>query len=134
MESTQELPIAEHTSPARRFATAETVLAVLVVVGIFVQSVLAAQHIAFESPIELHGFIGSAVFGLQAVLVVLVFMDRVSTELKVTALAIIALLFVQIGVGYAGRSGGHGITALHIPLGVALFGAAVWQLAGARRP
>jgi hypothetical protein len=132
MTSTQQPPIADDTRPARRFETAAFSLAALVVVGIFVQSVLAAQHLAFDSPIELHGFIGSGVFALQAILVVLVFMDRATTELKVTALVIIGLLFAQIGVGYAARSGGHALNAVHIPLGVTLFGAATWQLARIR--
>ena len=132
MTSTQQTPFTEETQPVRRFETAGFVLAALVVVGIFIQAVLAAQHIAFESPIELHGFIGSAVFTVQVIVVVLVFMDRASSELKVTALVIIGLLFAQIGLGYAARSGGHALNAVHIPLGVALFGAATWQLARIR--
>jgi hypothetical protein len=132
MESTQELPSVENATPARRFETLIFGLAGLVVAGVLLQAVLAGQHIAFESPIELHGFVGSAVFALQAAIVILVFMDRASTEVKVTALVIIGLFFAQIGLGYAARSGGHALNAWHIPLGVALFGMSTWQLARIR--
>jgi len=132
MTSTRQPPVTQSTQPGRRFETAEFVVAALVVVGIFVQAVLAGQHLAFDSPVELHGFIGSGVFALQVILVVLVFMDKASTELKIMALVIIGLLFAQIGVGYAARSGGHALNAVHIPLGVTLFGAATWQLARIR--
>jgi len=132
MESTQEMPLVEDAEPARRFENVAFGLAGLAVIGVFVQAVLAGQHIAFDSPIELHGFIGSAVFALQAAIVVLVFMDRASAEIKVTALVIIGLLFAQIGLGYASRSGGHALNAWHIPLGVALFGMSTWQLARIR--
>lgn len=129
MTPTQELPVAEHPQPVRRFATVELVFAGLVVVGIFIQAVLAGQHLVFESSIVLHGFIGSAVFAFQAIVVVLLVMDRASLELKVTAIVIIGLMFAQIGLGYAARTGGSSLVVMHIPLGVALFGAATWQLA-----
>jgi len=127
------MPSVENAEPARQFGTLIFGLAGLVVVGVLIQAVLGGLHIAFESPIELHGFIGSGVFALQAVIVVLVLMDRASTEVKVTALVIIALLFAQIGLGYASRSGGHALNAWHIPLGVLVFGATTWQLAQIRK-
>jgi len=133
MESTHELPAVETDTAHLRFETVTFSLAALVVIGVLIQAVLAGRHIAFESPIELHGFIGSAVFALQAAIVVLVFLDRASTEVKVTALVIIGLLFAQIGLGYAARSGGHALNAWHIPLGVLIFGATTWQLARLRR-
>jgi hypothetical protein len=120
---------AHNTGPTRRFRTAELVLGGLVVFTVFVQAILAGQHIAFDAPIFLHGMLGSAVFFFQVAIVVLVFMDKASTELKVTTLVMIAGLFAQIGLGYAARSGGHAINAMHIPLGVALFGLTTWQLA-----
>jgi len=132
MESTHELPSVGKGKPARRFDTVVIWLAGLVVIGVLIQAVLAGQHITFESPIELHGFIGSAVFALQATIVVLVFMDRRSLEVKAIALIIIGLLFAQIGLGYAARSGGHALNAWHIPLGVFIFGATTWQLARLR--
>jgi len=128
-----KLPPVEKMDPARRFDTAVSWLAGLVVIGVLIQAVLAGQHIAFESPIELHGFIGSAVFAFQAAIVVLVFIGRASTEVKITSLVIIGLLFAQIGLGYAARSGGHALNAWHIPLGVLVFGATAWQLARLRR-
>lgn len=133
MESTHESSSVPNNYPAPRFDTLIVGLAGVVVAGVFVQAILAGQHIAFESPIELHGFIGSAIFALQLAIVVFAFIDRASTETKVTTLLIIGLLFVQIGLGYASRSGGHALNAWHIPLGVLVFGATTWQLAILRR-
>ena len=129
MDSTQELPTAEPIHPVRRFKTVELVLAGLVVVGIFIQAVLAGQHLVYGSSIELHGFVGSAVFVFQAIIVIVLFMERASMELKVTAIVIIGLLFAQIGLGYASRTGGSSLVVTHIPLGITLFGASTWQLA-----
>jgi len=119
----------QQTDSVRRFRTVELVLGGFIVVLVFVQAVLAGQHLAFDAPIFLHGMLGSAVFFFQIALVVLVFMGRASTEMKITALVVVAGLFAQIGLGYAARSGGHALNAIHIPLGVALFGLTTWQLA-----
>ena len=129
MTPSLEIPNTAPSSNIQRFATASLVLAALVVAGVFIQSILAGQHLAFGSSIEIHGLIGSAVFTFQIVLVVLVFTGRASTEVKVTALLIVGLLFAQIGLGYAARSGGHALNAWHIPLGITLFGMTTWQLA-----
>lgn len=121
---------AHNTGPVRRFRTAELVLGALIVVLVLIQAILAGQHLAFDdAPIFLHGMLGSAVFFFQIAVVVLVFMDGASTEMKVTTLVVVAGLFAQIGLGYAARSGGHAINAIHIPLGVGLFGLVTWQLA-----
>ncbi|VAV95680.1 hypothetical protein MNBD_ACTINO01-1203 [hydrothermal vent metagenome] len=129
MSSTQELPTTQRTQPVRRFKTVELALAGLIVVAIFIQSVLAGQHLVFDAPIVLHGIIGSTVFLFQAIVIILVFMDRTSMEHKVTAIVIFGLLFAQIGLGYASRTGGSSLVAMHIPLGIVLFGASTWQLA-----
>ena len=129
MSSTQELPTTERIRPVRRFKAVELAVAGLVVVAIFIQSVLAGQHLVFGSSIVLHGIIGSTVFLLQVVVIVLVFLDRASMEHKVTAIVIFGLLFAQIGLGYASRTGGSSLVAMHIPLGIVLFGASTWQLA-----
>ncbi len=120
---------AHNTGPVRRFRTAELVLGGIIVATVFAQAVLAGQHLALDADIILHGMLGSAVFFFQIAVVVLVFMDRASTEMKITTLVVIAGLFAQIGLGYAARSGGHALNAIHIPLGVALFGLTTWQLA-----
>ncbi|MCL1594226.1 MAG: hypothetical protein M3132_07750 [Actinomycetia bacterium] len=132
MTPSLESPNTAASSNVQRFATASLVLAALVVASVFIQSVLAGQHLAFGSSIEIHGLIGSAVFTFQAALVVLVFMGRASTEVKITAILILGLLFAQIGLGYATRSGGHVLNAWHIPLGITLFGMSTWQLARIR--
>ncbi len=131
MASSQASPTTQGSPTARRFETAELALAGLAVLGILVQSILAGQFLTFGSPIELHGYIGSAVFVFQGIIVILVFMDRAAAELKITAIVIIGFMFAQIGLGYAARAS-HSLSAYHIPLGVVLFGAATWQLARLR--
>ncbi len=123
----------QHSEAPRRFRSAELVVGAIVVVTVLIQAVLAGQHVAFEAPIELHGMLGSAVFVAQIVLIVLVFMDKASTETKVTTIILFSGLFAQIGLGYAARSGPDAITAVHIPFGVAIFGLTTWQLAVLRQ-
>jgi nitrate reductase gamma subunit len=117
----------------RRFRSAEIVVGTIVVITVLAQAILAGQHLANGADIYLHGMLGSAVFIAQIVLIILVFMDKASTETKVTTIVMLVAMFAQIGLGYAARSGGHTINAIHIPFGVALFGLAAWQLALVRQ-
>ena len=48
------------------------------------------------------------------------------------AVALVALAFAQIGLGYVGRET-TAAAAWHIPMGVTIFGLACYQLAGLRR-
>jgi len=127
MEHTEQLD----ASVPQRSTTVEMSLAVAILVGVLVQAALAGQHIAVGGSISLHGVIGNAVFAAQLILVLLLIMRRFPKSAIVTAVVVTVLLVAQIGLGYASRAS-HDLVALHIPLGVALFGVATWQLAAIR--
>ncbi len=128
METTEQTSAPVAATPVRRSNKVETALAGAVLLGVLVQAVLAGQHIALDGPITLHGIIGSGVFTFQLVLVAMLVLRRATRAAIVTAGLLVLLLIAQIGLGYAAR-GSHDLVALHIPLGVALFGVATWQLA-----
>ena len=131
METTEQTPAPVAATPDRRSNTVENALAAVVLLGMLVQAVLAGRHIALDGPITLHGIIGSTVFVLQLILVAMLFLRRATRAAIITAGLVTVLLVAQIGLGYAAR-GSHDLVALHIPLGVALFGVATWQLAAIR--
>lgn len=131
MDVTDEVSEPNEVASLRSGGVVEVTLAALVFVGVLVQAALAGQHIAFESSITLHGVIGNAMFAFQAILLALVIFKGMSREVKLTAGAMVLFLVAQTGLGYAGREA-EGLVALHIPLGVALFGLATLQLARIR--
>jgi hypothetical protein len=102
-------------------------LAVIVGLGVLAQAMLAGRHVAFDSSITLHGIIGNGVFTLQAILAGLLLLRQSSTTLKVIAGSFLVLLVAQTGLGYVARDVDAAI-AMHIPLGVALFGVAGLQI------
>ncbi len=102
-------------------------LAVIVGLGVLILAMLAGRHVAFDSSITLHGIIGNGVFTLQAILTGLLFLRRASTTLKVIAGSFLVLLVAQTGLGYVARNVDAAV-AMHIPLGVALFGIAGLQI------
>lgn len=128
METTERTRAPAVAAPAGRSNIVETALATVVLVGIMVQAVLAGQHIALDGPITLHGIIGNSVFALQLILVAMLIIRRAATAPIVTAGLLTVVLVAQIGLGYAAR-GSHDLVAMHIPLGVVVFGVAAWQLA-----
>ena len=87
----------------------------------------AGRHIVVGSSISLLGVVGTSVLALQGVLILLLVVRRASASVKVTAALFFVLLVAQIGLGYSARST-HGTVAVHIPLGVALFGLAGLQI------
>jgi len=99
----------------------------VVVAAILAQAVLAGSGM-FGSPglFELHGWIGNGVLVVAAAAVVLGLVARGGPLLFFGNVVLTAGLVSQIGMGYAGRRTGltH-ISALHVPLGVALLGLAV---------
>lgn len=105
------------------------VLALPVIV--LVQATLAGQHLFEGASISLHGILGNVTFALTAVLVGLVVARRSEAHEFVVAVALLALTFAQVGLGYVGRETAAA-GAWHIPLGVAIFGVACYQLAGVR--
>lgn len=73
-----------------------------------------------------HGYLGSGIFVLAVVQLVLVFLQfqkgTVSRNLLLLSGLMIILLFGQIGLGYSGTSGTPKAIVYHIPLGVLIMG------------
>lgn len=99
---------------------------------ILVQATLAGQHLFEGSAIVVHGIIGNATFAVTVVSLVLTFVRRSDGVAFAIAVALMALTFAQIGLGYVGRETTMA-AALHIPLGVTIFGLACFQLSELRR-
>ena len=112
------------TTPAR----AHLVLAVVLPILVLVQATLAGQHLFEGGSISLHGILGNVTFTLTIVGVVLAAVRRCEAAVFFTAVALLALSFAQVGLGYVGR---ETLTAAawHIPVGVAIFGLSTFQLA-----
>ncbi len=99
----------------------------IVVAAILLQAWLAGSGL-FGTPelFELHGWIGSGVLLLSALAVVLSFVAREGALVTFGTVILAAGAMSQIGMGYAGRRTGlTALSALHVPLGVALLGLAV---------
>jgi hypothetical protein len=99
----------------------------LTVAAIMVQAVLAGSGL-FGSPglFELHGWIGSGVLVLAAVASLLAFVARQGAVVTFGSVILAAASISQIGMGYAGRRGGNvDLSAIHVPVGVAMLGLAV---------
>ena len=97
------------------------------VAAILAQAVLAGSGL-YGSPhlFELHGWIGSGVLVVAGIAVLLGLVARAGPLLFFGNVLLAAGLVSQIGMGYAGRrTGMTHMSALHVPLGVALLGLAV---------
>jgi hypothetical protein len=104
----------------------------LVAAGILAQAVLAGQGwFLDQSRFALHGSVGHGVLLLAAVAATLCWIAA-PRWVAVLATVIIVGLVGQTGLGYLGRRGGAAFaSAAHVPLGVALLGAAVAVALGA---
>jgi hypothetical protein len=98
------------------------VLALLVLL----QAVVAGRSLFGNWDIEVHGWMGNATFALGVVLVVLAVRSGAGRTSVLVAAALVAALFAQVGLGYAGRTAA-GAAAWHVPLGVLIFGLAVFN-------
>lgn len=121
------------TPPADRYASARFFLAGAMAVLILVMAALAGRHLTLgEQVIELHGYIGNAVFVFTIVNVVLVVAgDRPGRDFAL-AVALAVLTFAQVGLGYVGRETAEA-AAWHIPNGVLLMALSGYQLSETRR-
>lgn len=81
--------------------------------------------------IEVHGWIGNAVFVLALANVGLALASRTSRSAIGVAGAIAILTFAQVGLGYVGREQ-LDAAAWHVPNGVLLMALATYQYAGLR--
>ena len=101
--------------------------AATLVVLIAVQAVIAGRHIFGDWGIGLHAALGNAVFAIAVLTAGVAFFRLDSRALGVVGLVMIVVLSAQIGLGYSARDS-QGAAAIHIPLGVASFGAVTYQL------
>ena len=99
-------------------------VAVTLVVLVPVQAVIAGQALFGGWAIDLHGWLGNGSFALGLVLVVLALRSGVGKAGTLVAVTLVVAMFVQTGLGYAGRTA-LGAASWHVPLGVAIFGLAV---------
>lgn len=108
----------------------DSVLAIGLAVGVLVQAVLAGQsnRLFGTVGIGVHAAVGNVVFMVAVVQLALVVIGHRSRHRVVVVAGFVVGLVVQIGLGYAAREV-HGAAAWHVPLGVALFGLSVWNLA-----
>lgn len=103
------------------------ILAWVIAALILLQAALAGSGQFLGAQVmELHGWIGAAVFMLAALLLMVAFFGRHVGAAVFCSLLILLGTFAQIGLGYMGRRAGLGVaSAVHIPIGVLLFGLAV---------
>ena len=97
---------------------------------VLLQAVVAGQATFGDWEIEVHGWLGNGSFALGIALVGLTVAARAARRAVATAAALTVAMFVQVGLGYAGRTE-PGAASWHIPLGVAIFGLAVFNLTAA---
>jgi hypothetical protein len=122
-------------APTRPVASAvHRVVLIALPVLVLVQAALAGQHLfEGEDLIELHGFLGIGTFLLAVVGLGVTLLVRGSDGVAFgLAVALAALAFAQIGLGYVGRET-LAAAAWHIPLGVTIFGLSTYQLSLLRR-
>lgn len=117
--------------PVRARRTAGT-LAVLVAVGVLLQSVFAGGFLtafyggtAVAGALTWHELGANLTFGLLVIegLLVLATPLRRDRQHLVSGVVLAGLLTATIGLGYVGG----GSVAVHVPLGVAVFGVALWH-------
>lgn len=109
-------------------AQAHLALAYAMPVLVLVQAALAGQHLFEGSSISVHGVLGEATFALTVAGVVLALVRRCDGLVFGLAVALLALSFAQVGLGFIGRDT-TAAAAWHIPTGAAIFGLTTYQLA-----
>lgn len=100
-------------------------LSLLVLVA--AQAVIAGQHLFGDWGIGVHAALGNAAFTVAFLIAAIAFIKLDRGPSRIVAVVILVLVSAQIGLGYSARSSA-GVAAIHIPIGVAVFGAVVYQL------
>jgi heme A synthase len=101
--------------------------AALLLVLVIVQAAMAGQFLFGDGGIDLHGMVGNVAFAVATATAVLAFVARASKAARWTGVIMVVLFTAQLGLGYSSRSALMP-ASLHIPLGVIIFGVAVYQL------
>jgi hypothetical protein len=107
-------------------------LAHVLPVLILVQAFLAGRFLFGGWSITVHGVVGNVTFAFALVTLFLALRARHRPAMTV-AVVLVVLLAAQIGLGYSGRESLEA-AAWHVPLGVTIFGLAVYQLTLIPRP
>ena len=110
-----------------RVARAHRVVANLLAVLVLLQAVVAGQATFGDWEIELHGWMGNGSFALGVLLLGLAAGAGIGRPSVLAAGALAGALFVQVGLGYAGRTE-LSAASWHIPLGVTIFGLSIYIL------
>jgi hypothetical protein len=119
---------ARPAAPGGWARTLHVALAYAIPVLVLVQASLAGQHLFQGDSITLHGILGNITFTLTVMGVVLAVARRCSALVFGLAVALVALTFAQVGLGYVGRET-LAAASWHIPVGVAIFGLSTYQMA-----
>ena len=100
--------------------------AVLVLLGILAQAVLAGQSwFAGADLVGLHGGVGHGVLTVSVVTAAVLWIGRARLWLAALATLVVLALIAQTGLGYVGHRTGVALaSSLHIPIGVVLAAAA----------
>lgn len=117
-------PANRRSGTSVRLARAHRITAVVLAGLVLAQAVVAGQALFGEWDIRVHGWMGNASFALGLGLAWLAWRARAGRLALATAAGLVVAMFVQIGLGYAGRTAA-GAASWHVPLGVAIFGLAV---------
>lgn len=113
-------------------AAAHQALMLTIPALVLVQAWLAGRRLGEGTSITLHGVLGIVAFVAGFGNVALAWTRRSPVAVRAVAVAILVLLFAQIGLGYSTRE--HpGLLVWHVPLGVGVFGLATYALAMTRR-
>jgi len=103
-------------------------VAIGVLVCVLAQAVLAGQYFSNPDLIKVHGYLANVTFLGSLALAALAFLAKIPGEvgkwLKVLTVVMALACTAQTGLGYAGREN-LDLLQLHVPLGVAIFGASV---------
>ena len=103
----------------------------LLAVSVLIQSVIAGQATFGSWAIEVHGWLGNVSFLLAVVLLATALAAKARRARVIIAAGLVVAMAAQTGLGYAGRSELQA-AAVHIPLGVAIFGMAIYNLGATR--
>ncbi len=121
-------PTATRAATLRR---AHHVLAGVTAALILVMALIAGRSLFGTWDIEIHGWIGNAVFLLAVANLALAIARRATTP-ELTVAALIGMLtFAQVGLGYVGRDEVEA-AAWHVPNGVLLMALSTYQYATLR--
>jgi hypothetical protein len=118
-------PVPDRPALLNAFRGVAGLLALLVLL----QAVMAGRAQFGDWSIEAHGIVGNVSFLLAVGGLVLAIITRAPRGVVVVAGVIVALMVVQIVLGY----GGQEAAAWHVPNGVAIFGLTVYQVSIVRR-